>query len=262
MIEQILEDIGLSDKEASAYLALLRAGTRATSYIAKKASLNRGTAYVALHSLLEKGLVAKTVRNKVQYFSALDPKQLSRYLDRQKEEITLRREKLASVMESLQFFARPGTTRPAIDFFEGVEGARAAIEDTLTGKDRLLRAYLSIFDVQEFLGARWLEEYTRRRVRAGYELRVIRTEEKDRQAFARYGSALRYGTSKREHRTVKYTGEDLTFPLTMYVYDDKIAILSSKEENYAAIIRSGEFSSMQRRLFDVLWGISGGNRRA
>jgi len=75
-IQQELMDIGLTDKEAAAYLVLLRFGTRSTSYVAQKARLNRGTAYVALHSLLAKGLVAKASKRKVQHFSALDPEHL------------------------------------------------------------------------------------------------------------------------------------------------------------------------------------------
>ena len=59
-LQQKLQEIGLSDKESIAYLALLSRGTCSTSLIAKAAKLNRGTSYVALHSLLEKGLVIKS----------------------------------------------------------------------------------------------------------------------------------------------------------------------------------------------------------
>ncbi len=69
VIQQALVDIGLTEKEAAVYLTLLRFGTRPTTFVAHKAGLNRGSAYVALHSLLAKGLVAKTSKRKVQYFT-------------------------------------------------------------------------------------------------------------------------------------------------------------------------------------------------
>ena len=45
-IEELLHDIGLSDKESHMYLTLLRNGNQPTSQLAKKAGFNRGTAYV------------------------------------------------------------------------------------------------------------------------------------------------------------------------------------------------------------------------
>ena len=69
MPQELLKEIGLSDKESKTCLELLKHGTRSISFVAKKAELNRGTAYVILHKLGYKGLVRKSVKNKI----ALEP---------------------------------------------------------------------------------------------------------------------------------------------------------------------------------------------
>ena len=252
-IEQHLIDIGLTDKETAAYLTLLRFGTRPTSYVAHKAGLNRGTAYVALHALLTKGLVAKTSKRKVQYFTALEPTHLVDFLRRRESEIKHQREKVQSLMGQLMLLSRPLTTKPKIEFFEGVEAARTALEDTLTAKEKTLRAFLSIADISEFLGPEFFDQYTTRRARAHYELHAIRTLEKDKEAMSKSLYAKRLVSSTKEKRIVRYVSDELAFPMTMYMYDDKVTLISSKEEEFALIIQSRELSEMQKKLFLLIW---------
>jgi sugar-specific transcriptional regulator TrmB len=252
-IQQELIDIGLTDKEAAAYLVLLRFGNRSTSYVAQKAGLNRGTAYVALHSLLAKGLVAKASKRKVQHFSALEPEHLLDFLGRRASEIRRHTEKVRTFMGQLRMLGEPVANRPKIEFFEGVEAARTALEDTLTAKEKTLRAFLSIEDIGEFLGSEFFDEYTTRRAKAGYELHAIRTLEKDKEAMSKSRYAKRLVSSRKEKRIVRHVSEELAFPMTMYMYDDKVTVISSKDEEFALIIQSHEFAEMQKKLFLLIW---------
>lgn len=253
MIHDLLTNIGLSDKEAILYVALLRYGTQPISFLAKQTHLNRGTAYVILHALLAKGLIVKTVRRKIQYFAAHNPKQLVQYIDHRQQELGSQREKIEAMMGSLIAITNPLTSKPKIQFFDGSEGARFVLDDTLTSQEERLRAFLSIADVADFVGADFFNDYTSRRVNGGYELHAIRTLEKDRQALARDTHATRYVTSRKERREIRYVSDELAFPITIYMYDNKLAIISSKEENFALLIESHELAEMQKKLFELLW---------
>jgi sugar-specific transcriptional regulator TrmB len=253
MLESLLDEAGLNDKERAAYLALLSCGLRQTSFIARRASLNRGTAYVALHSLLRKGLVTKTVRRKVQYFSVKDPESLLRFVGGQITNLQEKYGRLQNEIEKLRQLMKPAGAAPVFEIFEGAEGARAALEDTLHVKEGVLRAFLSLSDVQEFLGFRWFDEYASRRIKNKIGLKAIRTREKDKEAKRVNALAKKYITKKADLREIRHVSDDLAFPITMYVYDDKITIISSKQENFALIIRSNELSQMQRKLFDLFW---------
>jgi hypothetical protein len=47
--------------------------------------------------------------------------------------------------------------------------------------------------------------------------------------------------------------EDLAFPVTMYLYDQRLAVISTREEEFALIVESRELCGMQKKLFELLW---------
>jgi sugar-specific transcriptional regulator TrmB len=256
MLTEILCSTGLSEKEAQTYLVLLHYGTRPTSFVAKKAQLNRGTAYVMLHALLAKGLVTKTTKRKVQYFAAFPPQMLLSQLERKAEDLSNAKTKLREALPALEGLLNPLASKPSIQYLEGKEGARTALETTLTAQDKTLRAFLSLVDMNDYIGAGYFHDYTKRRIALGYSLHAIRAPEKDKAAISRDAASREYLASKKHRRDVRYVSGDLVFPVTMYLFDNKIAVISSKEEDFSLIIESRELSEMQKKLFEVLWGMA------
>ncbi len=250
---QLLSSIGLSDKEVDVYLALLEFGTRSSSFIVKKTKLSRGTAYFLLHSLLEKGLVSKSSKGSVQHFSPLHPQQLQEYLKRRQAALKKVEEEVGDSMGMFMSLLNPLATRPKIEFFEGVEGAQRVLDDALKSKEKLIRGFFSLIDFVEFLGTDFLARYTQKRIDKGYTAHVIRTKEKDKEAIKKNVPIKGHSTSKKERRTVKFVDEDLAFPMSVILYDNKVALISSKEEGFALRIESQEFTSMMKKIFDLLW---------
>jgi len=253
MLEQTLESIGLSPKESKMYLTLLSAGLQPTSILARKAGFNRGTAYVILHSLLAKGLATRTTKRKQQSFAPMDPQHLLRFLYLREKEVQSQKLRAQAIMGSLLAIRKPLTVQPKIEFHEGPEGARTVLESTLHSEEKTLRAFLSIADVTEFVGGDVFEEYTKKRIANGYTLLAIRTHEKDKKAFSADPRSKRYVTNTAERREIRHASEELAFPMTMYMFDNKLAIISSEQENFAVLIESKEFADMQKKLFDLLW---------
>ena len=248
-----LERVGLTDKEVSAYLVLLRLGARSTTFIAKRAGLNRGTAYFALHSLLEKGLVTKSVRHKVQYFAPLEPRQLLSYLTRTEEQVRLQRTRIAELLPEIEALRTTSVARPKIEVLEGIEGARNAIEATLGCKDKVLRGFLSLVDIIDYVGEDFFDRYTALRISGGLQLRAIRSSQKDELAFDRHAASRKYRTSKKDRREVRYLDSSPGFPISTYIFDDCIAVVSSRDEDFSLLIRSPEMAAMRRTLFDLIW---------
>lgn len=81
---RILQQIGLTEKESKAYIISLKIGTNPASTIAKHANLNRCTCYSILESLIEKGLILQYEKNKIRYFTAVEPKYLLNYIEDKK----------------------------------------------------------------------------------------------------------------------------------------------------------------------------------
>jgi DNA-binding MarR family transcriptional regulator len=71
-----MKSLGLSQKEAQVYLALLRTGKASASLIAENAGLKRPTTYLILAELRKKGCVLKMPGSKKQMFIAKSPEEL------------------------------------------------------------------------------------------------------------------------------------------------------------------------------------------
>lgn len=253
MIDQLLQSIGLSRKETQMYITLLRSGTQPISYLAKKAGLNRGTGYVVLHTLLDKGLVTKIVKRGVQYFSPLEPQQLVTYVDHREKALGQAKQGIQSAMGQFISLMNPLTSKPKIEFFDGQEGARIVLDRTLKSQEKILRSFLSIADIIDFLGADYFSEYTARRITQGLTLHALRTREKDREAFRRDERSKTYVTNKKDKRVIHHIPDDLAFPMTIYIFDTTLAVISSKDEGFSLLIESKEMTNMMKKIFDLLW---------
>lgn len=71
--EKVLQNLGLNEKQAKVYLALLELGKATVVEIAKKSGLKRPTTYVVLDDLKTKGLVSAVPEKKRTLFTAEAP---------------------------------------------------------------------------------------------------------------------------------------------------------------------------------------------
>lgn len=76
--EKVLQNIGLDEKQAKVYLALLELGKATVVQIAKKAAIKRPTCYLILDSLKTKGLVSEIPEKRRTLYAAEDPEILEK----------------------------------------------------------------------------------------------------------------------------------------------------------------------------------------
>src|SRR3989344_3084998 len=80
-----LKNIGLGDKAAKVYLAMLELGPASVLEIAAKASVNRPTTYLQIEELKKKGLVSTQKKGKKDLYIAESPDQLEAVVAREKK---------------------------------------------------------------------------------------------------------------------------------------------------------------------------------
>ena len=93
-------------------------------------------------------------------------------------------------------------------------------------------------DLYDIPGKIYMDDYVERRVEKGIKLRVIRSEMKDVEEA--------WPASTKEKRELHYAPKDMIFPMTMYLYDNKVGIISTKNENFGMIIESKDFYETQK----------------
>lgn len=115
-MEEILQNLGLNEKQAIVYINLLQLG-KATAYkIAQKSGLKRPTVYVVLDELRLKGLATKVPYPKKQIYIAKHPDEL----------IKEAKDKLDTVSNILpELLALTyGKEKPSVMYFEGPNGIK------------------------------------------------------------------------------------------------------------------------------------------
>jgi len=251
MLENLLKNLGFSEKEAEIYLKCLELGPQPVSIIAKKATVKRSTAYLILENLVTKGLMSQHLSKNIRYFSASDPHHLLNFVEEEKQKLKENEEKLTNSLP--EFYKLISTlNNPKIRFFEGVSGIQQVMEDTLTSKTPLC-CYSTIdkWYAREDLKKYILDYGTNRVRKKKLPLRSILT---DTPLTRDYLKAYPKNKSKKlsESRWLPKAIDPFTNEIN--IYDDKIAICSlDGKELLGIIIESKEIANTQRSIFELSW---------
>ncbi len=237
-LEKTLAEIGLRGQKAAVYVAALQVGSAKGQDIADSINLPRTTVLEILESLHRMGMVSFVTRGRTRFYSAEPPAKLESML-KEKER------KLKAIMPELLSLEVTRGNSPRVRFYEGVAGVKTVFEDTLSVGNKKLRGILSMADLYDIPGKPYMDDYVERRIAAGIELNVIRSESKEVEQT--------WFTSKEEDRIVHYAPDGMIFPMTMYLYDNKVGIIGTHKENFGMIIESEDFFQTQKNLFDALW---------
>jgi sugar-specific transcriptional regulator TrmB len=129
MFEKELQELGLSDKEASVYVALLAVDNDSVLDLAKRTGINRTTIYPVLDSLLQKGLVSEIKVDKKIRFAAESPERLITFVERQKVVFEEKAGRVRDFVPRLKTVQRESGEKPLVKIYEGKEGAMSAVEE-------------------------------------------------------------------------------------------------------------------------------------
>lgn len=122
MFEKFLQELGLSDKEASLYLALLAVDYASVSDLSHKTKIKRPTVYVVLQTLEKKGLVSETKSGRDVRYNAEPPERLETFIEQQKASLEDKKRVLKDYLPQIKSLQRESGERPVVRFFEGKEG--------------------------------------------------------------------------------------------------------------------------------------------
>jgi len=242
--EKVLQELGLSKKEATVYLALLSLGPSAIRKIAEVAGINRGTTHEALKSLQHIGLVSYYHQEKRQHFVAEDPSTLSNIIRRRQEEIEDANQALADILPKLQALPSASSSRPAVKYYENYTGVRTILEDALDSVAKLKQkeyvAYSTAATRPYLYHPLAFPNFNDERIKRGINVRVI--------AIGSGGDT--YGKDERRWLTKKEGA-----PTYSLIYAGKVAMISLSPSKipHGLIIEDEGIYQTQLLLFNSLW---------
>jgi len=240
-----LKNIGLSDKEARVYLAMLELGAATVLEIAAKAGINRPTAYVEIEALKKKGLASSQTKGTKKLFIAESPSQLEFVLDREAKEVDAKKSELAKILPELSTLFNLADEKPQVRFFEGKEGLMRMQDEFLKMKGKTTEDISSADDVLSVFPSH-VQEYSPRRVDKKIFARLIYTSER--------GEILSREDTQMLRETRFVSKNELPISIDMTIYDDKIAISALKGKISGIIVEHREIADSFRAIFNLLWG--------
>lgn len=229
-----LQNIGLSEKEAKIYLALLQLHEALPSAIARRAEVKRPTAYVILEALQKRGLVSHIKKGKLLYFRAQNPQTL---VDHQHDKFLALKHALPELMQLHEKL----TATPQMSVFEGKEGLIHIMEDTLTARTELF-CWADVTEAVECLRD-YYPTYIAKKVKRKLWLRGVVCYDKMALRFKKHGDD--------ELREIYLISKE-QFPMRneINIYDDKVAIISH-EDRIGVIIQNKNIADTQRSIFKL-----------
>lgn len=136
-IATALISLGLGQNEAVLYETLLRHPGATIPLLQKESSLSRTMLYYVLDSLQAYGLVQPSKANKKTIYIPKPPEKLEDMLKDQENELARQKQALKGVITDLSSVWRLSTNKPGMRFFEGVEGVKEVIWDSLNATDEI-----------------------------------------------------------------------------------------------------------------------------
>jgi len=243
-IQRQLEAVGLSEKAAQVYLALLQLGSGTVHDIASRAGIVRTTCYPLLEELQKRELVTTTRSGKKTIYVAEHPEQLVGTIEKT---ASLAR----AIVPTLAHVLAGNSKRPKVEIYEGTAGVWRAYEDVIAGEGYEVKAFVPADDVIAGLSDRKVKEYIRKRVKKNISLKAIlpKTELIEKE-YAKYDKG-----DLRESRFID--PKRFPMPVEIDLYPNNSIAITSFRDGIGLIIRSEPIHTALNSIFEVLWSQTG-----
>lgn len=244
-MKTIFQKLGFTKKEAKVYLAALELGSSSVQNIGKKAEVNRVTTYVILNTLAKKGLITSFEKGKKRYFSAENPEQLLKILNKEEIEIKEKKEQLKEVFPEIQAIYNFHDGKPKVRFFEGLGGLKAMQQDAIRESTKGQEIY-AITPLDKYLTLFPKQETVKDRLKRKIKLNVIYTSSKGK---------ISNEENKKSNRNARYV------PLKKFGFESSfdifpqgfVRIYNFTPSFTGVIIQDKQIAKTMKAFFDLAW---------
>ncbi len=255
MLEKILKDLELGQKEEKVYRLILERGKVAPAVIARMAHINRSTVYSVAKELKEKGLIVEDIGGKMLYYLPTRSEELEKVIKKEKE----KSEEKINIIKKLQaeLTALPESKNysiPKIRFVDEVDIADYLNEALPRWHESMLKVDTTWWGFQDHSFVEKFEKWI------DHSWKVA-PKEIDLKLLTNGSDIEKKMKDKKyaERRNVRFFPKS-EFSATQWVMGDYIIFITTKEHPYYLIeIRDAVIAENTRELFKKLWKIVDSN---
>lgn len=244
-INVLLKKLGLSEKEAAVFAALMELGPSPVREVARKAGVNRGTAYDVLKVLIKQGLVSYFDTRTHQHFVAEPPDKLLLLVAERQESLKVLKKQIEASLPELELVFKKQGGRPVVKLYEGKRGVKTILEDVLVsvGKSaqKIYYVYSSSTVRKNVYEA--MPDFTIQRIAKKIRVKTI--------ALGNGGKL--FGLDERKWMQLPEEGLKPVYEL---IYAGKVAHISldNSANPVGVVIEDREIFETQKMIFEFNWG--------
>lgn len=247
MIENVLESLGLTDKEIAIYLALLPIGSAPASALGNRTGINRSTAQYICQQLTKKGIIRALEKNHTYIYSPESPDKLLYLIDLEKKQLEEKAAQTNRIIGELKAMINPQAVLPKVRFFEGVDGLIEMFEDALSEGKTLYGTAKLDNSVDERMLEYVRERYVPKRVELKFKAFMLFNDDEMTRKYQEKDEAM-------NRVSLLLPIEEFPFEASCHIYGDKVAYYSwNKNDLSGVIIQNTNVHKTALSIFKSAW---------
>jgi HTH-type transcriptional regulator, sugar sensing transcriptional regulator len=232
---EALKHLGLNEKEAKVYVALLQMGSGSVPSISVRAGTKRPTTYLILEELRMKGLVTLLPKKVKAIYTAQSPDLLWQE-QKEKEEI------IRHKMPELMAIYNSQKEKPKVTYFQGEENVAKLWNEFFKEKELLF--YGSIGEIIPGV-YKQVEKYLKVVKNQKVHVREILQADEKSIEFAKNNAS--------ENHEIRIAPKNYKLATDNVIFGNKVAIITYKDTPMAVVIESGDVVETYRSMFEMAW---------
>ncbi len=250
-IKNYLIDFGLTDKEVTVYLTLLKTGPNTIMNLARETGIKRSTTHNTVEELIKKGLVSQTNYGERRMLVAEDPKKLEFLMEQKRWDMRKLEDNLPDIVKSIYDTVPQAreNSEVGVKYYEGQNGVKSIYIEALKSKE--LRSYVNMEEVLKALpdnGELFLDAQIKNSELILKE--IVQDSEIAREHTSQFSKNKRY--------MYKFSPKSLSISaLDILMFDGKVAIVSLGHDTKVSgmVLSSQYYYENMKHLFDFVWDI-------
>lgn len=233
----ILKNLGLSDQEVAAYVALLKLGNSSATTLAKEMNIKRTTIYPILTRLMDQNVVTEYKQGSKSVYIPIRPNKLVNNFEN-------RVKKLVGLVPFLENLRSKDIQEYGVKFIQSKKELELFYENILddykNGEYYIIGSATSWINIDRD----YFLDYRKRRSGKNIKVKLLLSSDSKSEEGQNDPSLL---------REYKYLPEKYNFRSTIDIYKDKIVIVGPDVRALAVIIAVPQMVDIFRVTFEILW---------
>jgi len=251
-VNDTLREIGLSEKEAKLYLALLKHGKMKPSSLASLTKISRPLVYTLAKGLLSKGIISEDISGKTLYFIPLPPDNLEGLIRDIKREAKEKESSIRKAMGELSLImASKQYPIPKIRLVEEKDLEKFLFDNLTKWQDEVIASggvwwgfqdHSFVENYEKWINSTW---ETKQSKHAGYKAQVFTNASKIEQKLEQ-----KYPKSKRDMRFM----DGVNFTGTTWICGEYLIMIMTQEHPFYLLeIHDRLLAHNTAEVFKKLW---------